>query len=376
MKVLVCCVPQAGHVNPMLPLIKAFVDAGDTVVAATGADVRQSIEATGATWQEAGASLPQWFERLSGRIRGNPGDGLPAERISAYFVPRLFAEIIADDMVDGVLAAGRALEPDLLLHDGYAFAGPLVAALLDVPSAQQSFGPLTEPDILQLAADAVSPLWRSFGRNVPPYAGVYRGATIAICPPSLDPEPVPLGEGLALRPAPTPTEQKDLQSPPLVYVTLGTLWADPELLRTVLDALAGEPLQVIVTTGQLDPADLGSLPANARAERYIPQQELLPRCSAIVHHGGAGTMFGALAHGVPQLVLPQAADNYINADLLATAGAARVLLPQEVSLESVRATVSEVLTDVGIADRGPALAAEIAAMPDAVEVAEQLRAWI
>lgn len=376
MKVLVCCVPQAGHVNPMLPLIKALVDVGDTVVTATGADVRQSIEATGASWQEAGASLPQWFERLSGRIRGNPGDGLPPERISYYFVPRLFAEIIADDMVDGVLAAGRALEPDLLLHDGYAFAGPLVAELLDVPSAQQPFGPLTEPDILQLAADAVSPLWRSFGRDVPPYAGVYRGATVAICPPSLDPKRAPMGDQLALRPAQTPAERNRVKSPPLVYVTLGTLWADPALLRTVLVALAEAPVQVVVTTGQLDPAELGTLPANARAEHYIPQQELLPRCSAIVHHGGAGTMFGALAHGVPQLVLPQAADNFINAELLAKAGAARALLPPEVSVESVRASVDEVLTDAGIADRGEALAAEIAAMPDAVDVAEQLRARI
>jgi UDP:flavonoid glycosyltransferase YjiC (YdhE family) len=375
-KVLVCCVPQAGHVNPMLPLLEAFVEAGDTVVVATGADVRSAIEATGASWREAGASLPTWFERLSARIRGNPGDGLGPERISHYFVPRLFGEIIADDMVDAALAVGRDFRPDLVMHDGYTFAGPLVAELLGVASAQHLFGPLTEPDILQLATDAVSPLWRSFGRDVPPYAGVYRGATVAICPPSLDHAVAPMGEHLASRPAPPPAKDKQAQAPPLVYLTLGTLWADPALLRTVLDALADEPVQVIVTTGQLEPSALGTLPANAQAERYIPQQDLLPRCSAIVHHAGAGTMFGALAHCVPQLALPQAADNFINAELLERAGAAKVLLPAEVGVEPVRAAVREVLTDPAIAERGAAIAGEIARMPPPAEVAQRLRALI
>ena len=53
---------------------------------------------------------------------------------------------------------------------------------------------------------------------------------------------------------------------------------------------------------------LGSLPGNVHVSRVIPQSLLLPRCSAVVSHGGSGTLLAALAHGLPQVCLPQAAD--------------------------------------------------------------------
>jgi hypothetical protein len=51
----------------------------------------------------------------------------------------------------------------------------------------------------------------------------------------------------------------------------------------------------------------------------------------IVHHGGTGTTFGALAHGVPQVIVPQGADNYDNAAMCERAGMAVVLRPDEFS---------------------------------------------
>ena len=94
---------------------------------------------------------------------------------------------------------------------------------------------------------------------------------------------------------------------PIVYVTFGTLFnANLDLFRLALAALADEPVEVVMTVGHdHDPAELAPFPANARVERFIPQAELLPSCSVIVHHSGAGTTFGALAHGVPQVILPQ-----------------------------------------------------------------------
>ena len=47
---------------------------------------------------------------------------------------------------------------------------------------------------------------------------------------------------------------------------------------------------------------------------------------AVVTHGGAGTTLGALAFGVPLLVLPQGADQYANAERVVAAGAGRQLL--------------------------------------------------
>jgi hypothetical protein len=37
---------------------------------------------------------------------------------------------------------------------------------------------MLQHEVLELANDAVSPLWRSFDRHAPAYAGVYSGTTI------------------------------------------------------------------------------------------------------------------------------------------------------------------------------------------------------
>ena len=98
-----------------------------------------------------------------------------------------------------------------------------------------------------------------------------------------------------MRPAPLPATGTTHSDPPCVDLTLGTLFSNTEVFGTVLAGLAGERVQVIVTVGaDNDPAALEPVPANAKVERYIPQVELLPRCSAIIHHGGSGTMYGAL----------------------------------------------------------------------------------
>jgi hypothetical protein len=173
--------------------------------------------------------------------------------------------------------------------------------------------------------DAVSPIWREFGLEVPPAAGLYSGTTLTICPPSLDPTAVALRGMQTLRPAPLPLAELpampvSLGNPdhPLVYLSLGTFSNnDLDLFRLVLTALENEPVNVLATIGRdNDPSALGPIPENARVEQYVPQADVLPYCAAVGHHAGAGTMFGVLAHGLPSVALPQSADNFINANLL------------------------------------------------------------
>ena len=373
-KVLAVSVPAAGHLTPMLPLLRSMVAAGDEVVVATGPALADAVTASGARLHPAGTGMNSWFGRLGTRTRGAPGDGLPPERIEHYFVPRLFAEIAADDMVDGVLEAGRSLRPDLVVFETESFAGPLAAHLLGVPAIHHTIGALLPPDAVELCADAVSPLWRAFDRDAPRDAGLYGGMTITICPPSMEVHPAPSEDVIALRPAPLPTRAPEPSEPPLVYVTLGTMWSEPAVFRTVLEGLADESVDVLVTVGSgNDPTALDPVPGNARVERYVPQAELLPRCAAVVHHAGAGTMFGSLAHGLPQLALPQAADNFTNAELLGRSGAGRVLRPGEVTTDNVRHAVRLLLEEPGAADAAGKVADEIAAMPSADEVAAELR---
>jgi UDP:flavonoid glycosyltransferase YjiC (YdhE family) len=109
-----------------------------------------------------------------------------------------------------------------------------------------------------------------------------------------------------------------------------------------------------------------------RAERYIAQAHVLPHCSAVVHHAGADTMFGVLAHGLPSVALPQSADNFIDANLLAQAGAAHTLMPGEVTEASVRSGLLAVLDSDTYRVRARQLASEIHSMPSSDEVAGKL----
>lgn len=65
------------------------------------------------------------------------------------------------------------------------------------------------------------------------------------------------------------------------------------------------------------------LDSQVRHYRYLPFSQVLPRCAAIVHHGGMGTTAQALACGLPQVVLPQAHDQFDNAYRLQRLGVSR-----------------------------------------------------
>jgi len=161
----------------------------------------------------------------------------------------------------------------------------------------------------------------------------------------------------------------------LVYVTLGTVQNDPVLLREVVAGVAALPVRVLVAVGpHADPGSMGEQPAHVRVERWVDQAEVLSRCTAVVSHAGSGTFLGALARGLPQLCLPQAADQFRNAEGGVAAGAALALAPTEASTASVRAAVERVLTDDGLRAAAGRVAAEIAAMPAPDEVARLLAA--
>jgi UDP:flavonoid glycosyltransferase YjiC (YdhE family) len=281
-------------------------------------------------------------------------------------------------VIDDLLALCTELEPALLVFDPYYFAAPLVAAVTGTHAVLHGIGPRLDPSVMDLVTDAVSPIWREFGFDVPPAAGVYSGTTVAICPPSLDPVGPESHEYQALRPSllplPEPTALPvSFANPdrPLIYLTLGTFSnKDLDLFRLLLGALEDEPVNVIATVGRdNDPLALGPTPENAHVEQFIDQAQVLPHCTAVIHHAGAGTMFGVLAHGLPSVALPQSADNFINAALLARAGAAQNLMPGEVSDTSVRSGLRSVLDDASYRQRAQRLADEVNSMPSPREVA-------
>jgi len=190
-----------------------------------------------------------------------------------------------------------------------------------------------------------------------------------------------VGPRQPLRPAPLPVDAPlpvALPDPgrPLVCATLGT-FANGDVARfgLILRALATMPVNVLVTAGDDDvAAAIGDVPANAVVRGFVPQAAVLPSCAAVVHHAGAGTAFGVLAHGLPSLALPQSADNFRIAGALGAAGAARVLMPAEVTVDAMRTALAEVLAGSACREAAQEIAREIAAMPAPVDVLPVLTA--
>lgn len=369
-RVLFVCVPQTGHVTPLLPLARAYDVRGDDVVVASGPAARAAVEAAGLTFRAICADLDEWFARLAERTPGRPGDGLPPQHVERYFVPRLFGEIGLAAMLDGLDDALRAEPPDLVLFEPYALAAPLVAARHGVRSVRHTIGLPTDALVAELVTDAVTPAWSAAGLAAKPDGDL----TVDICPPSL-------GGDAALRMR--PTEPPDPAAPlpvatrpegrPLVYVTLGTFSnTNLPLFRTILSALADLPVAALVTTG--GGCGLDAVPDNVTVTEFVPQGAVLPHCAAVVQHGGAGTAFGVLGHGLPSLVLPQSADNFRFADRMRAAGTARVLMPDQVTEQSVRTALQDVLSASRYRNAATRVAAEIAELPSPAEIVTALDA--
>jgi UDP:flavonoid glycosyltransferase YjiC (YdhE family) len=326
MRVLFASLGAVGHTYPLIPLAVAAREAGHEVHFASGEEVHGALEANG--------------------LR-------PFRPADAFY------EIYAEDLEPEL----DRLKPDLVIHE-WGLPGAAVAA--------QRAG--------------IPGLWHGFGRLYPdgiglelPTAGAPGRPHLDICPPSLqDKDFLATARRIALRPVPYSETSRSpgrsvSDTRPLVYLTLGTAFGTPEQLTAALQGLASLDARVVVAAGRIPPDRLGAVPDNVTVLTWVAQAELMPHVDVVVHHGGSGTTLGALAAGVPQLVLPQGADQFANAEALVAAGAAVRLLPAEVSSGAVADQVRALLKPGCVQqDAARAIAGEIARMPSPDEVARRL----
>jgi hypothetical protein len=299
------------------------------------------------------------------------GDLPLPERRARAFTTR-FAEIEAPAKLEALREAVDRWRPDAIVHESCDLAAPLTAAAAGIPSVHHSFGRLIPAAAATRAAEALAPLWRGVGLEPDPWAGLYRGTYVDICPPALQEASPPDGTALQrLRPA--ERSRGGDRARPLVYATLGTIFNSPRLFRELLEAFAPLPCDVLVTVGSnVDPPAVEPIPPNATVHRYVPQAEILGEASVVVAHGGSGSTWGALAHGLPMVLVPQGADQFENAEAVTAAGAGLTLLPPEQSTERLRSSLTTLLSETAYADAAAEIAAEMAAMPAADEVAATL----
>jgi UDP:flavonoid glycosyltransferase YjiC (YdhE family) len=85
------------------------------------------------------------------------------------------------------------------------------------------------------------------------------------------------------------------------------------------------------------------LPANVVHFPFAPLSKILPRCAALVHHGGIGTTAAGFAGGVPQLIMPMSHDQPNNAYWVKQRGVGQALLPRKFTGKRVAKILGELL---------------------------------
>jgi UDP:flavonoid glycosyltransferase YjiC (YdhE family) len=338
----------------MLPLALAAHRSGHEVVFATGAGLVAHVERYG---------LEAWGV---GAVYAGSGT-LPDSWL------RYFAATAAERAIDLVPLA-VAWEPDLVIHEETELAGPIVAAATGARHVVHGLGLMPPNRIWAQFAAATEELGRQWD-TPDAVATLYEATYLHTCPAALQgSETPPWRHVQPLRPAAGMPVAGDrlpewidrLPYQQTIHLTLGTVFNTVgDVLASAIASLRRLPVNLVVTVGpNVDPARHGSQPEHVRVERYVPHDLLLPRCDLVVSQGGAGIMFGALSHGLPQLIIPQGADQFMNADACCAAGAALALSSGTARAETIIAAAQRLLTEDHFTVAARALQAEIAALPD------------
>ena len=383
MRVLFSSTWGYGHVFPMVPLAQACLDAGHDVLWVSNETARPLVQAAGIRYAAAGLDA-QGVKDATQRNRSHI-QALPPRDRAAFSFPHLFGAWAAPAMTAQLLALAGAWRPDVLVHEAAELASPLVGAVLGVPAVTHSYGGAVPPAFLTEAGSRLQSLWTEHGVDLPPYAGCFGSIYLDICPPSVQPiDQAHIPARQPMRPLPwtgrrvaelPPYLQRDDR--PLVYLTLGTVNNHAPVLRPAIEALAALPVRVLATIGpDGDPDVLGAQPPHVTIERWVPQSQVLEHCQVVASHAGSGTFLGALAGGLPQLCLPQAADQFRNATAGVHRGAAIALGPDMATGQAIASAVLRLLGEPSFRATAGEVANEIAAMPSPAEVVHVLSALV
>ncbi|MFB8027044.1 MULTISPECIES: macrolide-inactivating glycosyltransferase [unclassified Streptomyces] len=355
-----------GHVNPSLDVIRELVARGHRVSYAIPASFAGTVAATGAhpvvytsvlptadnpeDWgtelidniepflEDAVQALPQLAEAFEGDepdlvlhdITSYPARvlahrwGVPAVQLWPNLVPwEGYAEEVGAPMTAGLKQTGR----------GRAYYARFAAWL-----AGNGLGDLSSDDFvarprrgLVLIPEALQPNAERVDHARFTFVGACQGDRA--------------DQGEWKRPA---------GAEKVLLVSLGSSYTDePAFYRACVEAFGDLPdWHVVLQIGtHVDPRALGDVPDNVEVHSWVPQLSVLKQADAFITHAGAGGSQEGLATGTPMVAVPQAVDQFGNADMLESLGVARHLPKEEADAASLRAAVLALVDDPEVAAR-------------------------
>ncbi|MEV7640556.1 macrolide-inactivating glycosyltransferase [Streptomyces rubiginosohelvolus] len=364
-----------GHVNPSLDVIRELVDRGHRVSYAIPASFAEKVAATGAEPVVWTSTLPTdddpdaWGTELIDNIEPFLADAIQA-------LPQL-AEAFASD------------EPDLVLHDITSYPARVLAHRWGVPAVslwpnlvpwegyEQEVGEPMTAELKQTergqAYYARFEGWLAENGlgHVPSDDFVARPRRgLVLIPEALQPNADRVNREMYTFVGACQgdrADQGEWQRPAgaekVLLVSLGSSFTkQPAFYRECLAAFGDLPgWHVVLQIGaHVDPAELGDVPGNVEVRSWVPQLAVLKQADAFITHAGAGGSQEGLATGTPMVAVPQAVDQFGNADMLQSLGVARHLPMEEANAASLCEAVLALVEDPEVAARCARLSEQMA----------------
>lgn len=339
-----------SHVYPSLALMRELITRGHRVQYVIGEPLAELVATTGAEVVTHRSILPI-------------GETAWPEDVGAAM------QLFLDEQI-AVLPRIEALDrPDAVLYDIGGYAGRVAATQWNVPSIQLSPASVAWDGYEDEMAECVTalratPAGARYHASVRSWLDAHGiaedgdaflgrpAACVALLPRALQPHEDRVSDRYVfVGPCLDPTRIVDPErwapseddSRPLVYLAFGTAYtARPEVYRLAVDALA-DAYRLVIATGKVDPVDLGPLPLGVHAASTQPQLDVLHHADVFITHAGMGSAAEALWFGVPTVAVPQAVDQFANADQLAAIGAGVRIGDEQLTVDGLRDAVSGAL---------------------------------
>ncbi|WDZ90515.1 macrolide family glycosyltransferase [Nocardiopsis sp. HUAS JQ3] len=351
--------PTVSHVLPSLEVIRELVDRGHRVTYANDPLLADTITGAGAELVPYATVLPT-------------GDGSwPDDPIKGM-------DVFLDEAINQLPALRAAYDgdrPDLFLYDISGFAARVLSVNWGIPSVQLSptyvaWADYEDTVLKWLRAQpgaeehyAKLDAWLAdngvTGLDHSTFAGVPERA-LALIPREMQPFADTVADTVTFV-GPCLGDRADqgewtrpADADNVLLVSLGSAFTNqPGFYRACLEAFGGLPgWHVVLQIGKhVDPAELGEVPDNVEVHTWVPQLAVLRQADAFVTHAGMGGSSEGLHTGVPMIAVPQAVDQFDNADRLVELGVARRIDTEDASAERLRSALLELTADPEAARR-------------------------
>lgn len=372
-------VPAHGHVNPTLAVAQELVRRGEQVIYYLTEGFRAAVEATGATFRP--------YESAMGKMQPPASPMTGKSGIGPGAMPLMMAQE-SRQVLPQVLESIRAEQSDCILYDHMCLWGYIAAQVLRTPAillrtsyaANEHFNLLAASgavsqrfpaELLERIQTSYTDLCATY--QLPPFDVRQffthaEALNIVFLPRAFQPAGETFDErfvfvGPSLLPrqnaAAFPFER--LGNQPVLYISLGTVFNNrPDFFQLCFQAFSEQPWQVVLSHGKhINPADLGSVPANFLLSPYVPQLEMLQRTSVFITHGGMNSTMEGLYYGVPMIVLPQMIEQEMTARRIEELGLGITLDQEHLTAEKLRESVTHIQQDPMISQHVQAMQQEI-----------------